>query len=142
MILNKEVSLKQLNDRKDNTLLSALGIEYTEIGDDYLIAKMPVDHRTVQPFGILHGGASVALAETVGSMAAFLVLDDPKNKRVVGVDINTNHLKAVTKGWVYGKATPIRLGRKIQVWQIEILDEKENKICISRLTTMVVELSN
>ena len=139
MIWNKKLTVKDLNAHKDNTLLSALGIEYTEISSDSITAKMPVDNRTVQTFGVLHGGASVALAETIGSTASFLALPDNENKNVVGLDINANHLKAVSSGWVYGTAKPIRIGRKIHVWQIKIVNENNDMVCICRLTTMIID---
>ena len=117
-----------------------LGIEYVEMGDDFITAKMPVDHRTVQPFRILHGGASVALAETLGSVAAILCLEPDSKKQVVGVEINANHLSSAREGtWVYGTVKPIRVGRTMQVWNIEIKDEKDKLVCISRLTIAVVE---
>ena len=117
-----------------------LGIEYVEMGDDFITAKMPVDHRTVQPFRILHGGASVALAETLGSVAAILCLEPDSKKQVVGVEINANHLSSAREGtWVYGTVKPIRVGRTMQVWNIEIKDEKGKLVCISRLTIAVVE---
>ena len=117
-----------------------LGIEYVEMGDDFITAKMPVDHRTVQPFRILHGGASVALAETLGSVAAILCLEPDSKKQVVGVEINANHLSSAREGtWVYGTVKPIRVGRTMQVWNIEIKDEQGKLVCISRLTIAVVE---
>ena len=117
-----------------------LGIEYVEMGDDFITAKMPVDHRTVQPFRILHGGASVALAETLGSVAAILCLEPDSKKQVVGVEINANHLSSAREGtWVYGTVKPIRVGRTMQVWNIEIKDEQGKLLCISRLTIAVVE---
>ena len=110
------------------------------MGDDFITAKMPVDHRTVQPFRILHGGASVALAETLGSVAAILCLEPDSKKQVVGVEINANHLSSAREGtWVYGTVKPIRVGRTMQVWNIEIKDEKGKLVCISRLTIAVVE---
>jgi len=137
MIWKEKFEVENANIFSKNTLVEHLGIEFVELGDDYLIAKMPVDHRTVQPFKLLHGGASVALAETVGSFASNLVIDTTKYG-VVGVEINANHLKGVKSGFVYGKATPIKIGRNLHVWSIEITDEAKNLICVSRLTTMVV----
>ena len=119
-------------------LPSYLGIEFTELGDDYLKARMPVDQRTKQPYGILHGGASVALAETVGSTAAGLVVDRSKF-RVVGQEINANHVRAVSSGWVTGTARPAHIGRRSHVWEIRITDEKERLVCISRLTMAVID---
>jgi 1,4-dihydroxy-2-naphthoyl-CoA hydrolase len=120
-------------------MVKLLGIEFTEFGDDYVVGKMPVDERTMQPFGLLHGGASVVLAETLGSMAGYLCLEDPR-KAVVGLEINANHLKGARGGYVYGKAYPVHLGSKTQVWSIDITDEKGTKICISRLTLAVIDI--
>ncbi len=130
-------SLAQINEQRKNTLIDHLGIQFEEIGDDYIIATMPVDHRTHQPIGILHGGASVVLAETLGSFASSLLLDSP-NSYPVGVEINANHLKSVSKGQVTGKVTPIRIGKSIHVWNIEIKNEQGELTCISRLTVMIV----
>jgi len=128
-----------LNSSGINTLVQHLGIEFTEVGQDYLVAKMPVDHRTKQPMGLLHGGASVSLAETLGSVASVFVQKNPLDKGVVGIEINANHLKSAQNGFVYGKVSPIKIGRRIHVWNIEITDENQNKICISRLTTMLID---
>lgn len=121
-----------------NTLSDHLGIEFLEKGDNYLIARMPVDHRTRQPFGLLHGGASVALAETLGSIASILCLDDPAKQKAVGLEINANHLRSVTEGWVYGKVTPIHIGRRTHIWDIKITNEEEKPVCVSRLTVAIV----
>ena len=138
-IWTSQISLKEIRKFESNSMVTHLGIEFTEFGDDYLIAKMPVDHRTIQPHGLLHGGASVALAETLGSIAATLSSKSRPLAPVVGVEINANHLKSARSGYVYGKVTPIRIGRKIQVWQININDEQGDPICISRLTTMILD---
>lgn len=122
----------------DNTLVAHLGIEITEVGDDYLLARMPVDHRTHQPQGLLHGGASVALAETMGSMGAFLCVD-PAKYAVVGLEINANHIRGVKSGWVIGRATPMHRGRTTQIWEIRITDESGKLVCISRITIAVLE---
>jgi 1,4-dihydroxy-2-naphthoyl-CoA hydrolase len=119
-------------------LQNYIGIEFIEIGPDYLRARMPVDGRTVQPFGILHGGASVALAETMGSVGAGLVVDRAK-QRVVGQEINANHIRAVSKGFVIGTARPVHLGRRSHVWEIRIADEQERLVCISRITMFVLD---
>ena len=119
------------------TMVEHLGIEVTELGDDYVIGTMPVDNRTKQPFGILHGGASVALSETLASYGGFLTID-PEKYHVVGVEINANHLKMAKKGIVTGKCSPIKRGKSTQVWQTEITDEKNELICISRITLMVL----
>ena len=120
-----------------NTLAGTLGIEFTEIGTDWLTARMPVDHRTLQPYGLLHGGASVALAETLGSIAAHCCIDGSK-QYVVGLEINANHLKAVRNGFVYGTARPIHVGRSTQVWEIKITNEMKELVCISRITIAVL----
>lgn len=119
-------------------MCSHLGMQFTEIGDDYLIAKMPVDARTKQPAGLLHGGASVALAESLGSIASALCL--PSNEKMpVGIEINANHLKSATSGFVAGKVTPIRVGQSLHVWNIEIHNDKNDLVCVSRLTVMIVD---
>ena len=120
-----------------NTLQSALGIKITDIEDDFVCGKMPVDNRTKQPFGLLHGGASVALAETLGSIGGTTKVNN-NNETVVGITINANHLKSVRNGWVYGNATPININKKIQVWEIKIINETKELICICRLTLAVV----
>lgn len=115
-----------------------LGIEFTAIGPDFLRGRMPVDDRTRQPFGILHGGASVALAETLGSTAAGLVVD-PDKYRVVGQEINANHVRAVTDGFVIGTTRPLHVGKRSHVWDIRIADEQDRLVCISRITMFVME---
>ncbi|HTJ16430.1 MAG TPA: hotdog fold thioesterase [Steroidobacteraceae bacterium] len=123
-----------------DSLPKHLGIEFTEIGADFLRGRMPVDERTKQPYGILHGGASVALAETLGSTAAGLVVD-PDKYRVVGQEINANHVRAVSNGFVIGTARPHHVGKRSHVWEIRITDEQERLVCISRLTMFVLEKS-
>lgn len=122
-----------------SSMSAHLGIEFVDCGEDWLRARMPVDHRTHQPFGRLHGGASVALAETIGSMAGAMVLD-PDRFICVGMEINANHLRPVRDGWVYATATPDALGRSTQVWSIRIVDELDKLICVSRLTLAVIPL--
>jgi 1,4-dihydroxy-2-naphthoyl-CoA hydrolase len=117
-----------------------LGIEFTELGADFLRGRMPVDARTRQPFGILHGGASVALAETLGSTAAGLVVD-PDKYRCVGQEINANHVRAISDGFVIGTARPLHVGRRSHVWEIRIADEQDRLVCISRITMFVLEKS-
>ncbi|GAA4296166.1 hotdog fold thioesterase [Nibribacter koreensis] len=133
-----DVSLEQLNAWNKNTMGEHIGIEYTEIGDDYLVGKMPVDHRTHQPMGLLHGGASVALAETLGSVGATMFLDLEK-QYCVGLEINANHIKSARNGYVYGKATAVHIGRKTQVWEIRITTESGDLVCISRITMAVLD---
>ena len=132
-----EPDLDALNALFRNTLMEHLGIEILEVGDDYIKASMPVDHRTHQVFGLLHGGASVALAESLGSMGAYLCIDSGKYA-CVGLEINANHLRPVRQGQVIGVARPIRLGRTTQVWEIHISNAKNHLICISRLTLAVI----
>lgn len=137
MLFPTDITLSDLNAISRNTLIAHLGIEYTELGPDRLCAKMPVDERTKQPMGILHGGASVVLAETVGSMAANLVVDRDKYY-CVGLEINANHIKKATGGYVHGQATPLHIGKATHVWQIHITDGQEQLICASRLTVAVL----
>ncbi|MBU3662297.1 MAG: hotdog fold thioesterase, partial [Bacteroidetes bacterium] len=127
----QEISLDTLNQRNKNTMSDWLGIELCELGSDFLTAKMPVDHRTVQPLGVVNGGAFCALAETVGSVAANLCLD--RSKQVaLGLDINANHIRSANKGFVYGKAIPFHIGKTTQVWEIKITDDEGKLCCISR----------
>ena len=135
--MEKQEKLKRINDSIQNTMTSTIGIEITDIRDDFICGKMPVDERTTQPFGLLHGGASAALAETLGSIGGGIKVYS-NNETVVGIEINANHLKSARDGWVYGKATPIRIGKKIQVWNIEITNEDDDLICVSRLTLAVI----
>lgn len=129
-------NLEQMTEASKNTAVSHMGIEYLEIGNDYVKGRMPVDERTVQPFGILHGGSSVVLAETLGSMAANCCLKD-RNTVAVGLDINANHIRPVTGGWVYGTATALHIGSTTQVWEIRLENEQGKLTCISRLTMAV-----
>lgn len=127
-----------VNQFSKNTMVEHLGIEITEIGTDFMRAKMPVDHRTKQPLGLLHGGASMALAETLGSIAAHSVVD-PEKQYCVGLEINGNHIKSVKEGWVYAVARPHHVGRKTQVWEIKITNENDDLVCISRITMAVMD---
>ena len=128
--MDKENIIRLISDRSKDTMVSALGIEITDLGDEYISGKMPVDERTKQPFGLLHGGASAAFAETLGSIGAGNQVN-LEQYSVVGIELNSSHLKAVKSGWVYGKATPIRIGRTIQVWDINITNEKDEAVCLS-----------
>ena len=119
-------------------MVGHLDIEYTEVGKDFLCGKMPVNEKTKQPMGVLHGGASVVLAETLGSVAANCCVD-MDNEFCVGLDINANHIKSATKGFVHGKATAIHLGKRTQVWQIIITDDEGELVCVSRLTMSVLK---
>ncbi|MFO6422005.1 hotdog fold thioesterase [Motilimonas sp. KMU-193] len=135
-IWRKASDLTKLNQLSDNTLVSHLEIKYTELGDDYLVATMPVKAITKQPYGLLHGGASVVLAETLGSVAGNLAV--PMGRVCVGQEINANHLRSVRNGVVTGKATPVYLGGRSQVWDIQIKDEQQRLVCCSRLTLAVI----
>ncbi|MBL8519087.1 MAG: hotdog fold thioesterase [Betaproteobacteria bacterium] len=130
-------TLDQLNASNANTIHVPLGIEFTEIGEDYIKARMPVDARTHQPFGLLHGGASVVLAESLGSMATFLNIDSEKFA-AVGIEVNANHVRGVKSGWVTGTVRPLHVGRSTQLWDIRIEDEAGKLVCISRLTVAVI----
>jgi 1,4-dihydroxy-2-naphthoyl-CoA hydrolase len=139
-IWKKEVhQITVFDNEHGGTMIDHLGIEVVEIGDDWIKARMPVDRRTVQPQGRLHGGASVALAETVGSIAANMVIAG-EDELAVGLDINANHIRPVKQGFVYGTARPEALGRTTQVWTIRITDEKERLVCIARLTMAVIAM--
>ena len=136
--MNKNKALQKLNDFQKNTITEVLGIEITDFGPDYFCGKMPVDHRTVQPYGLLHGGASAVLAESLGSIAGGMQVNRD-TQTVVGVEINCNHLRSARDGWVYGKATPVKIGRKIQVWNIEIKNDDGKMVAVSRLTLAVID---
>jgi 1,4-dihydroxy-2-naphthoyl-CoA hydrolase len=135
---NHKLSLEDLAKLGAGTMATYLGMEFTELGEDYIIAKMPVDHRTIQPYGLLHGGASCALAETVGSVASAFVID-PQKHICVGIEINANHIRSAKEGHVFAKATPVHLGSTTHVWDIRITDEKSRLVCISRLTVAILD---
>jgi 1,4-dihydroxy-2-naphthoyl-CoA hydrolase len=140
-IFKEGITLEALNKQSKNTMVEHIGIEFTGIGNDYIEARMPVDKRTHQPFGLLHGGASVALAETLGSMAAACCIDLEK-QFCVGLEINANHVKGVKTGIVKGITKPIHIGKKTQVWEIRISNEKDELVCISRITMAVLDKLN
>ena len=131
-IWKKPISLEACNQTSENTAVTHLGIEFTDIGDDYLRGRVPVDERTRQPFGLLHVGVSVVLAETLGSIGAFYA--SPEGHRGVGLDINANHIRAATSGWVTGTARPVHIGRTTQVWAIEMVNDAGELTCVSRIT--------
>lgn len=131
-IWQKPISLELLNASSQNTAVAQLGIEFIEIGDDFLRGRVPVDARTVQPFGLLHGGVSVVLAESLGSSGAYH--SSPEGHGAVGLDINANHLRSARSGWVTGTARPVHRGRTIQVWQIDMVNDAGELTCVSRLT--------
>ena len=134
---DKELSLDQFTPISKGTMSEYLGIEWVELGTNFLKAKMPVDHRTRQPYGLLHGGASCVLAETLGSVASAMVIDHNKFY-CVGLEINANHIRGAREGYVTGIATPLHLGSTTHVWDIKIYDEKEKLVCVSRLTVVVI----
>ena len=135
-IWQKPISLDILTAGQLDTAVTQLGIEFLEVGDDFLRARVPVDKRTIQPYGLLHGGVSVVLAETLGSCGA--AFSCPEGYRAVGLDINANHLKGTTSGWVTGIAKPVHIGRSTQVWQIDMTDDEGRISCVSRLTMSVL----
>ncbi|CDL79116.1 hotdog fold thioesterase [Xenorhabdus cabanillasii] len=136
MIWKRHPDVNMLNQLGIDCILNHMGIEITQLGDDFIEGTMPVDQRTKQPFGILHGGASVVLAETLGSFAGYLCSEG--EQKVVGVEINANHIKAVRGGIVKGICKPIHLGRTHQVWQIDIYNGQQQLCCTSRLTTAIL----
>ena len=136
--MEKKIALEKINEFGKNTMVDHLGIEITDIGSDYICGKMPVDERTIQPFGLLHGGASAVLAESLGSIAGGMQVNR-ETQTVVGVEINCNHLRSARGGWVFGKATPIKIGRKIHVWNIEIKNDDGKLVAVSRLTLAVID---
>ena len=133
-----EFSLDKLTGMSAGTMAEYLGIEWVEVGENFLKAKMPVDHRTKQPYGLLHGGASCVLAETIGSVASALVIDQSK-AYCVGIEINANHIRSARSGFVTGIGTPLHLGATTHVWDIKIYDEREKLVCVSRLTVAVLK---
>jgi uncharacterized protein (TIGR00369 family) len=136
MIWQKPISIEILTEASLHTASSHLGIEFVEVGDDFIVGRVPVDARTHQPFGLLHGGVSVVLAETLGSCGA--AYSSPVGHQAVGLDINANHLRGVKSGWVIGTARPIHRGRTTQVWQIDLRDEAGEMVCTSRLTVAIL----
>jgi|TARA_B110000263_G_scaffold57110_1_gene48734 uncharacterized protein (TIGR00369 family) len=135
--MNKENLLKKINSVNKNSLEETLEIEFIDIGEDFIIAKMPVNSKVLQPDGVLHGGATAALAESVGSAASYFSID--REKQIVrGMVISCNHLKGVTEGFVYGKATPIHKGRTTQLWEIKVTDDNDNLISHCKLSTMIL----
>jgi 1,4-dihydroxy-2-naphthoyl-CoA hydrolase len=135
---NKSLTLPGLSPLGPKTMGQFLGMEWVELGDDYLVMRMPVDDRTKQPYGLLHGGASCALAETVVSLASHFVID-PDKFICVGLDINANHVRSATKGFVIATCTPLHIGRTTHVWDIKIHDERKKLVCISRLTVAILK---
>lgn len=136
-IWKKPISLEEITASHAGTATAHLGIEFLEIGDDFLRARVPVDERTRQPFGLLHGGVSVTLAETLGSTGAYY--GSPEGHRAVGLEINANHLRSATSGWVTGTARPLHIGRRTQVWQIDMVNDAGETTCTSRITMAMLE---
>ena len=135
---DKSVTVESLKSFGKGTMSEHLGIEWVDLGDDFFKAKMPVDHRTNQPYGLLHGGASCVLAETLGSVASYLVID-PSQFYCVGIEINANHIRSATNGFVYGVCSPLHLGSTTHVWDIRITNEEGKLVCISRLTVAIMK---
>ena len=135
---DKSLKLENVKHLAKHTMIDHIGIEWLEIGDDFLSARMPVDHRTQQPYGFLHGGASCVLAETLGSAASHHIIDS-SSFYTVGIEINANHIRSVMDGFVYGKCLPIHIGSTTHVWDIKITNEEGKLICISRLTVAVLK---
>lgn len=137
-IWKSPISIESVTDIREKTMTDHLGIEFLEIGDDFLVGRMPVDERTKQPFGIMHGGASCVLAETLGSIASCHCVDIQKQV-CVGLSLNINHIRMAKEGWVYGTAKPIHLGKKTHVWNIDIKDESDKLVSSTRLTLAVLD---
>ncbi len=137
-MLDPNTTIEYLNKLSVNTIAEQIGIEFTEVGKDFICAKMPVDKRTHQPLGMLHGGASVVLAETLGSVGSFMCVDRTK-QICVGIEVNANHVKGMKEGYVYGRATILHAGRKTHVWDIKITNEQNELVCVSRLTIAVID---
>ncbi|HEX4373060.1 MAG TPA: hotdog fold thioesterase [Puia sp.] len=135
---HENITLDSIQSFGTNTMGEHIGIEFIEIGENYIKAKMPVDHRTIQTYGLLHGGASLALAETIGSVASALIIDREKFY-CVGLEINANHIRSATKGFVIGTALPLHVGNLTHVWEIKIHDDEEKLLCISRLTVAIIK---
>ncbi|MBN8747789.1 Putative esterase [Xylophilus ampelinus] len=136
-IWKKDVSVEELTRSHEKTAVDRLGIEFLEVGDDFIRARVPVDERTVQPFRILHGGVSVVLAETLGSCGAHY--SAPEGHRAVGLDINANHIRSASSGWVTGTARAVHIGRTTQVWQIDMTNDAGQLTCVSRITMAVLQ---
>lgn len=135
---NAALNIEMLQSFGHGNMSDHLGIEWVELGDDYIKAKMPVDHRTKQPYGLLHGGASCVLAETIGSVASALVVDDTRFQ-CVGLEINANHVHSATSGFVTAVARPLHLGKSTHVWDIRLYNDNDKMVCVSRLTIAVIE---
>ena len=137
-MFNSQINVEVLNQMSKGNMVEHLGIEFLEIGKNFIKARMPVDKRTMQPLGLLHGGASVVLAETLGSVAANFMVN-PEKQYCVGLEINANHIRSAREGFVTGITTPVHIGKKTQIWEIRITDESDELVCISRLTMVVMD---
>ena len=137
-MINSQITVDDLNRMNKNTMMEHLGIEFTRVNQNLISARMPVDHRHHQPYGLLHGGASVTLAETLGSVAAHCSVD-PEKQFCIGLEINANHIKPVRQGFVTGTTRPIHIGRSTQVWEIKITNEQDELVCVSRITMAILE---
>ena len=137
-MFNSQINVEVLNQMSKGNMVEHLGIEFLEIGKNFIKARMPVDKRTMQPLGLLHGGASVVLAETLGSVAANFMVN-PEKQYCVGLEINANHIRSAREGFVTGITTPVHIGKKTQIWEIRITDESDELVCISRLTMAVMD---
>jgi 1,4-dihydroxy-2-naphthoyl-CoA hydrolase len=137
-LFRPDITPEKLNNLSANTMVEHLGIVFTEVGEDYIKGRMPVDHRTHQPYGILHGGASVALAETLGSVAAHCTVMH-QNRFCVGLEINANHIRPVKEGFVTGTARPIHIGKRTQIWEVRLTTETGELVCISRITLAILD---
>ncbi|MCH7513226.1 MAG: hotdog fold thioesterase [Bacteroidetes bacterium] len=137
-MFNSQINVEVLNQMSKGNMVEHLGIEFLEIGKNFIKARMPVDKRTMQPLGLLHGGASVVLAETLGSVAATFMVN-PEKQYCVGLEINANHIRSAREGFVTGITTPVHIGKKTQIWEIRITDESDELVCISRLTMAVMD---
>ena len=138
MLWRSEIHIDKLQEYITNTMLDTIGFEFVGCTEDSITARIPVDRRTIQPYGILHGGASATLAETLGSIASQFAVEKPGEQKVVGIELNINHIRQVTKGWVTGTATPIHIGRRMHVWDIRNVDDDGKLVSVARLTTMVL----
>jgi len=138
MIWKFPLNLAVLNDMAKNSMSGHLGVRFTEFGPDWLEATMPVNERTKQPMGLLHGGANAVLAEELGSLASHLCVEDPLSQPVVGIELNCSHLRSASSGMVIGRVSPIKLGRRTHIWNIEIRDQEGKLVNVSRLTTMIL----
>jgi 1,4-dihydroxy-2-naphthoyl-CoA hydrolase len=137
-IWHKPPSLEQINRSHDNTAVSQMGIEFIEVGEDCLIARMPVDTRTKQPAGLLHGGATLLLAETLASCASWQTIDRATTT-AVGLQVSANHLRSAREGWVTGRVSPIHLGRSTQVWEVSVTDDAARPVCVTRVTLSLIQ---